>query len=1025
MIAKKIRRFEPGKIGSALIMTVVLTVLLAIVAVMFVLIARMDSAATSNIADNKMLDSSVKSIIEIISKELVLDTPGVAGREYYDYPDTNNAWLASLEPYLDRIDGTYEVYKWRQISDITGYLSSKRFATQYVNVDPVYGSAPFNQDVIKEYPPIGLDTNNELDAGSTKDGLNNNELRGQVADADGDGILDSKWFELTDLRTSKGRPIYAAVRVIDNSGMINVDTAYSFDAGSSDANKIDGSSQMQVNLEGVLKTVDNIDNLHNARCGTAPGDWGSFSQNVIWQYGLPNGNYLPFDISDELELRYRFCIDGRIKARIEGPNSLSKTIRGRGTPDFGNLYNTDSDWGLYDWNIRITDPNDPYADRRHLLTTLNLDRIIDPNGSRMFNIITDTNAQELYNRLEACIDVNTLNPQEVIDAHAYLAQFAANVVDRSDDDTNVTVVVDKNGNKFYGMERPYIYISEVARNFAIGNYWDDFNEPPTVSTVVHRSYAIELFKEFETDEVFDPWQLEISSPNKPTIIIDANIFADRGGKFYVIIFEDGDIRQYTTLSDKVKFFDSPGNGATGVDPAIRLSWAQFFLGYDSGGNPIMSNSYDFYIGMNEDAVKNATVPDYFGPGQNYDPVLVQNTQYFWRVDGRNDANGLSRKGPVQSFTTWLAEPNSVYENIRDSNFILGKDTVISLYRPVQGAPGNRILVDKIDNLPRWLTDESDPSPIGGYGVKSFQRDIGLQNRLKRLWDIGGTAFLNSINTGTLGAWNLFSDMPAAVNNPIQPWYYRFRNVGDAAMMFIKSTYLEGSPLYQIPSGLPIITEASVRFDINDPTMQNVFKYITVWRPDDPNETRIKGRLNINTAPAFVIRQLPWLSKVNGTDVNIADAIVAYRDKTKVSSMDYSDRSDSVKATGINNIYESPGFRSIGELLNVINTSSSGKEYNIRYCGLDNGDQRGFPDLRTNWDSETDSVNNDLEEEELIFARISDLVTVRSDIFTAYILVRIGTDGPQKRVIAILDRSGVKDTGGRVSVRAFQPVPEAR
>jgi len=34
---------------------------------------------------------------------------------------------------------------------------------------------------------------------------------GELADADGDGIADSKWFELTEMRTSKGKPVYAAV----------------------------------------------------------------------------------------------------------------------------------------------------------------------------------------------------------------------------------------------------------------------------------------------------------------------------------------------------------------------------------------------------------------------------------------------------------------------------------------------------------------------------------------------------------------------------------------------------------------------------------------------------------------------------------------------------------------------------------------------------------------------------------------------------------------------------------------------
>jgi hypothetical protein len=995
-------------------MTVVLTVLLAIVAVMFVAVARMDMAATSNIADNKMLDSAVKSIIEVINKELVLDTPGAAvpTQEYYDYPDANNAWLASIEPYNDS-----GVYKWRQISDVTGYLKDKNFSTQNVNVKPVGLDTTV---YVHDYPILSLD--------------NNNNLLEQSADADGDGIADSKWFELKNLRTSKGRPIYAAVRVIDNSGMINIDTAHSFDAGSNDETRIDGSSQMQVNLKGLLKTGDSITTLHNARCGSEnPNNWNSYERNVIWQYGIPNGNYLPFDISDELELRYRYCIDSKFTARIEA--IASDTTDAFGDP--GGLYDGDSGWKLPDWQIRITDPNDPNADRRHLLTTLNLDRIIDPDGERMFNIKTDPCAQFLYNRLAAGIDANySTVSQGIFDAH--LAQFAANVIDRGDDDANVSVVQDSGGNKFYGMERPYIYISEITRNFQKGPAPGDLADPPVEERfVVHRSYAIELYKEFQADEDFESWRLIISGIRDQNgfssrdIPILPGYFNDRGGKFYVMVFED-DGKLYANLSDTVKFSDTPQDGAKDVDPDIILRWARFFLGYDGSGTPVFSDSYDVYFGT--------TSPGTFRgnqPGRTFNPpgTLSAGTTYYWQIVGRNGAN--YRQGPVQSFTTWADDgPNSVKEYIPYNTFILDSSTVISLYRPVQGFSSPGILVDRIEfNEPQlsWFFSESDTD----LGIRSFQRDIDLPNRLKRLWDSAG---VRRDDANSIGNWNMYWNGPAAANNPIQPWYNHFTNVGDAAMMFVKSTYLEGDPKYQIPQGDPTTTEQNVRFDIDDPTMQNIFKYITVWRPDDPNETRIKGRLNINTAPAFIIRQLPWVGRVNGLDVNIADAIVAYRDKTKAGTIDYSNRRT---ATGINNVSESNGFGSIGQLLNVINGDSGKKAYNIRYCGIDGSPQYGFPDLHTDWDSRNDGIDDDLEEKELIFARISDLVTVRSDIFTAYILVRIGTDGPQKRVITILDRSGgpqkrylilssngasrtiVSDSNDSVSIRAFQLTPEAR
>jgi hypothetical protein len=67
----------------------------------------------------------------------------------------------------------------------------------------------------------------------------------------------------------------------------------------------------------------------------------------------------------------------------------------------------------------------------------------------------------------------------------------------------------------------------------------------------------------------------------------------------------------------------------------------------------------------------------------------------------------------------------------------------------------------------------------------------------------------------------------------------------------------------------------------------------------------------------------------------------------------------------------------------------------------------------------------MEERDLIFTRISNLVTVRSDVFTAYILVRLGTSGPQKRVVAILDRSKVNSAGDRVRLAALYPVPDPR
>ena len=160
---------------------------------------------------------------------------------------------------------------------------------------------------------------------------------------------------------------------------------------------------------------------------------------------------------------------------------------------------------------------------------------------------------------------------------------------------------------------------------------------------------------------------------------------------------------------------------------------------------------------------------------------------------------------------------------------------------------------------------------------------------------------------------------------------------------------------------------------------------------------------------------------------LARAIVAYRDKIS-SPVNYTVRSTAISGelpSYVNSadIREEAGFDSIGELNYVIGAADD--RYSMRYYALDNKDQPGFPDLSYHERSLVDGSPDDFEERNLIFARISDLVTVRSDVFTAYILVRLGEDGPQRRIIAILDRSEVTSAGGKVKIIAKYPVPDPR
>jgi predicted DNA-binding ArsR family transcriptional regulator len=864
------RRYKPRtKLGSALILAVVLTSLLAIIGVMFIMMARVDKMATSAVSENRELNFAVETVVARISQELVLDVPGMpkGKKDYYDYPDANNAWLASLEPY----EKTAGNYYWRQISDVTGYLNDKEFSTQNVNVKPVGLSTTV---YVREYPEITLD--------------GNGELKEQSADADGDGIADSKWIKLDNITSNKGKPIYAAIRIIDNGGMINVNTAYKFNPNETDPNLIDGSSQLQINLKALARGTSKIEDITKAR---NPKDrpLSEYERDVIWKIEDPCSDYLPFDISDELELRNRFFLTSLAKTRLEA--TWNSTI---GSETFKRV---PYDSNMASWFAKF-DPNSNEPDRRHYLTTYNMDRIIKPDGKKMLNI-NDANVSSVYDEI---IDAN-LN---IANAKEVAAQIAVNLVDFRDSDSNVTSI-NVDGVRYYGFERPCVYISELAHRFVEPN----IPISPLPINFIDRSYAIELYKPYREDD-YPPepnqWQLNIQ-----------------------------------------------GYGA------FPINW---------------SGTKYFHVMYFED--KSAPLAVNFAAG-DADPNLPP-----W--------------GPTRTFGP--------------GNIVFSGGKNISLQRKVGG---DWITVDSVtvpfpNNASGWLL----PDPNGV--AHSIKRDITPLKCIRRLWASAAEA-----NSPTLGTYNgYFSSDPNVIQ--AHPEDKPFTNVGEIGMVFRKSAYAIG----------PADTETTTRLNLADPNYHGIFKYLTVFDPTvdgidndgdgygaganvDPNELKIPGRININTAPWYVIAQLPWVSqRRNGYDnTALAQAIVAYRDKLDLTSSGGPDYSGGTR---------DEGFENIGQLCNVISGSD---DFRMDYYKRDSEDQKGFPDLTTPDQTSGDGAANDFEERDVIFARISNLVTVRSDVFTAYILVRIGDDGPQKRVMAILDRSNVYTGDDKVRIIALYPVPDPR
>ncbi|MBA7471481.1 hypothetical protein ES707_06787 [subsurface metagenome] len=268
---------------------------------------------------------------------------------------------------------------------------------------------------------------------------------GLSADADGDGVSDSIWVKLPDIYTAEGRPIFAAVRIIDNAAMINVNTAFLFDPNETDPGRIDGSSQMQINLMALSwRPLDPCDSyepseetdLLDARAGGEdPNDLDAYEYYVIWPLSEPSKPYTPFDISDELELRYRFLLNHPdIDTRLEPWGGEFRRNCVDQVP-------FDSNSRLNEWFRSVCDDGslDPNYAYRHLATTCNIDRVIDPNGCKMVNINT-ADVSSIYSALVAAFsiaDTNTIDPN-AIDPNEIAARLAVNIVDFRDDDANVT-----------------------------------------------------------------------------------------------------------------------------------------------------------------------------------------------------------------------------------------------------------------------------------------------------------------------------------------------------------------------------------------------------------------------------------------------------------------------------------------------------------------------------------------------------------------------------------------------------------
>ena len=443
-----------------------------------------------------------------------------SGTEYYDYPDANDPWLADLEPYKLTDAGTTK-YFWRQVSDLSGAWGS---SARDVLIDLVG-----QRDVIGDVDAAADTSDVRVDA-----------------DADGDGISDAFWYELPDITSNKGKPIYAAVRIIDNGGMINLNSGYWFTPDLGRPSLIDGHSPLQINAvalggEDLATLADDWTTVHGIDAADPDPGFNMYETNVIWRYlrPYPNSLFSPFDVSDELDLRYRFILERQdidTRAEMWGADRLAPSTM---------IYTpVDRPGELDNWFPRVAlgfqgdGSLDPAYAYRHIATTYNMDRVITPGS-------TDPNASPRGVQKMVCVNYEDVDAIRDAVLAAFLAkgadpnspilqdnvaQIAANIRDYVDPDDEVTALSSPSepGEWIYGFESPRVYISEIAYRGV------------TDAGLVQESFAIELYKPYFEDN--DPrdsqWELFIDNPGGDDGDVTIEIEWSGSRRYHVVLDEN-------------------------------------------------------------------------------------------------------------------------------------------------------------------------------------------------------------------------------------------------------------------------------------------------------------------------------------------------------------------------------------------------------------------------------------------------------------------------------------------------------
>jgi hypothetical protein len=986
--------------GSTMLMVVVILFMLAIMGTAYLQYARIQRFAAGS-ADGD-IDTVIKAAVAQIKGQLNTDITYGPDFAPYDYPWTNQT-LPATPRNATRFDGTQvpvpggkgddywlagtspifgTTTSWNHISNITGlYLRWNNSTGEFLdssNVAIVPGALP-EQDIV-DFSNNTFNTDTDLDI-PTVAFTPPVTVPWTLADSDGDGIPDSRWT-WAPIRQINGVTYVMAVRVVDLSSLINVNTGLStidvsgaFDTSAPGTNAPHWDTPGEVDLGRFVHTIapalmaTEFEQMLFARSAAStipaglasPMPWDArkdFWRNVGRYYPRTTNPTLPlpatllYGVDDEYNLRRFNGIND--SAKTPGPLEIT-TPPITGLPTF--LQSTDPQTPLASpTQAQIkehfgADIATPANNRRRpsvsvfggamTLATPIPTNLIPPYtfaATPVFKL--DLNKASVTDIATRIHDVYSFNPSTTTLPGGFPA---ANITDFADRLAANIATYRRNDNKIvqsgsqYGLA-PLPFISEV---YSQRYYTPTSVENPPASNLFDvtwtatsdAGFAIELSNPFTFPIKLDNVHLWINGVDQGLLTALApSITQIDPGQPVLLYKNSGD----TGGNQNIQSTYFATLGATRVAALGSVTWPN-----DAAG------TFEIQLRATRDD-NSAIAAPYQKVTTNKQPdSYVQNN-----VPGPAPA--------VPGYRQYATLGNGLGLNILNVTAAEFRQGINDPTSPYKTSSGDLVALGTTDK--NTLVAGAPTSHIPSIDLDKMQIIIAQQDLL-HVGELMHIANLGQTDTQTIAeVW--------AASPDVDDFLLKFDPDPPTTAPLMDSASPDLTSHYHVPHAQFLIDQFTT-LDPNSDTIDNDGKDAI----DDGNERIIPGLVNLNTMPEQLLEQaLPIPDSTVRS--NVAKAIVAYR---TAANRPANARQNTIK-----------GIANTGEITGLID--ATGPSLISDVLGIDTIDNPTIAGVKIDFLSNgatslADGIKDDREEKSAIARWLSQVGSVRSDHFIAYIWVR--------------------------------------